>query len=72
MEFHALSQAPQAPLAAVRAPRIALYKSWVASMPEGWTRWLLEQYGFGFQNITDAQIRAVSAYAYSLARPGAQ
>ena len=57
VEFHALSQAPQAALAPMRAPRIALYKSWVASMPEGWTRWLLEQYGFDYRNVTDAQIR---------------
>jgi hypothetical protein len=38
--------------------RIALYKSWTASMDEGWTRWLLEQYEFPFKNVTDAEIRA--------------
>ena len=27
-------------------PRIGLFRPWQASMDEGWTRWLLEQYGF--------------------------
>ena len=37
--------------------RVALYKPWVESIDEGWTRWLLEQYEFPFENITDAGIR---------------
>jgi len=31
--------------------RLGLYKPWVASIDEGWTRWLLEQYNFPFKNI---------------------
>ena len=38
-------------------PRVALYKSWTASMDEGWTRWLLEQYEFPHENIFDEDIR---------------
>jgi hypothetical protein len=37
--------------------RVGLYKPWVESIDEGWTRWLLEQYEFEFDNITDADIR---------------
>ena len=37
--------------------RIALYKPWVESIDEGWTRWLLEQYEFAFENISDADVR---------------
>jgi hypothetical protein len=29
-------------------PRIGLFEPWTGSMDEGWTRWLLEQYGFEF------------------------
>ncbi|KYG82796.1 M14 family metallopeptidase [Roseivirga echinicomitans] len=38
--------------------RIALYRPHTASMDEGWTRWLLENYGFEFTNIgnTDFQM----------------
>ena len=42
----------------VKPPKIALYKSWVASMDEGWTRWLLEQFEFAFVNVSDAEVRA--------------
>ena len=42
----------------LKAPRVALYKSWEASMDEGWTRWLFEKYEFPFTNIYDAEVRA--------------
>lgn len=38
--------------------RIGLYKPWTASLDEGWTRWLLEQYEFPFKSIADADIRS--------------
>jgi hypothetical protein len=38
--------------------KVALYKSWMANMDEGWTRWLLEQFEFPFTNIHDAEVRA--------------
>ena len=37
-----------APGRAVRQPRIGLYQPWTGSMDEGWSRWVLEQYGFSF------------------------
>ncbi|GMR21788.1 MAG: M14 family metallopeptidase [Acidobacteriota bacterium] len=39
-------------------PRVGLYRPWSPSMDEGWTRWLLEQYGFGFVNVRDADFSA--------------
>ena len=39
-------------------PRIALYKSYVASMDEGWTRLIFENYEFPFTNILDNDIRS--------------
>ena len=38
--------------------RVGLYKSWVASMDEGWTRWLLEDYEFDLETITDDDVRS--------------
>jgi hypothetical protein len=54
----ALSTAP-APdaLSVVRAPRVAIYRSWRAPMPEGWTRWVLDEYGIAWQNVWDADIQ---------------
>jgi hypothetical protein len=37
--------------------RVGLYKPWVANIDEGWTRWLLEQYEFPFETLTDQDIR---------------
>jgi hypothetical protein len=45
-------------LAAVRPPRIAIYRSYRAAMPEGWTRWVLDQYGLEWENVWDADVRA--------------
>jgi hypothetical protein len=38
--------------------RIAIYKPWTASMDEGWTEWLLDQYGFRYNTITSADVQA--------------
>ncbi len=45
-------------LARVRMPRVAIYRSWQGPMPEGWTRWVLDQYGFEWQNLWDADVRS--------------
>jgi hypothetical protein len=42
----------------VQQPRLALYRSWMAPMDEGWTRWVLEQFGFDYKNIYDREVRA--------------
>ncbi|HWF84757.1 MAG TPA: M14 metallopeptidase family protein [Vicinamibacterales bacterium] len=42
-----------------RAPRIGMYQPWTGgNMDEGWTRWVLEQYGFTNTPIHNADIRA--------------
>ena len=38
--------------------RIAIYKPWTASMDEGWTEWLLDQYGFKYTVLGNAEISA--------------
>lgn len=42
----------------VRRPRIGLYKSYVPSMDEGWTRWVLEQFGFQYASLRNAELLA--------------
>ena len=42
----------------LKARRIGLYRPWVASMDEGWTRWILEQYQFPFASLYNADIMA--------------
>jgi len=44
--------------AQIRPLRVALYKSYIPSIDEGWTRFLLEQYGFAVKNIENKEVRA--------------
>jgi len=52
-----VSRRPGSGLHEMHRPRIGLYKSWVASIDEGWTRWLLEQYAFAVDSLHDADVR---------------
>ncbi|MDE0298672.1 MAG: M14 family metallopeptidase [Candidatus Poribacteria bacterium] len=59
MEIHALDEIPaEDDLIPLRVPRIGLYKPWVASIDEGWTRWVLEQHEFPYNTLRDSEIRA--------------
>ncbi len=40
-----------------RLPRIGLYQPWTGNMDEGWTRWLLEQYGISYTTLHDNDVR---------------
>jgi hypothetical protein len=50
--------APPADLRRVRARRVGLFKPWIASMDEGWTRFVLERYGFPLVTLTNEQLRS--------------
>jgi hypothetical protein len=43
-----------------KRPRIGLYKSFMGDIDEGWTRWLLEHFGFVYSSLLNADIRAGS------------
>ncbi|MFL6192939.1 MAG: M14 family zinc carboxypeptidase [Thermoanaerobaculia bacterium] len=60
-----LAQAPAGPAYRVKPIRVGLYKPWVASIDEGWTRFLLERYGFAFENLSNEQMKD-GAYAGKL------
>ncbi|MDA2913469.1 M14 family metallopeptidase [Acidobacteriia bacterium AH_259_A11_L15] len=55
--IRSLAQPPSGVAYRVHAVRVGLYKPWVASMDEGWTRWLLERYEFPFVNLSNQQIK---------------
>jgi hypothetical protein len=43
---------------AIRKAKIGLYRPWAASIDEGWTRWILENYGFEPKSLYNADIRS--------------
>jgi hypothetical protein len=61
LQVTAAGGAPPAAAAAtpIRAPRIGMYQPWTGgNMDEGWTRWVLEQYGFASTPLHNAEMRA--------------
>lgn len=48
----------------VSRPRVGLYKSFVPAMDEGWTRWLLEQFGFAYASLRNRQVQAGGLHAH--------
>jgi hypothetical protein len=55
-DFHA-TNAPGRNLQKLARPRIGLYKSFVPNMDEGWTRWVLEQFGFAYTSLGNGDIQ---------------
>ena len=50
--------APEGEMWSLGGARVGLYKPWVASMDEGWTRFVLENYEFPLVNLSNQQIRS--------------
>lgn len=57
VDFAGLAARPGAALYAVALPRVGLYKSWVAEDDQGWTLWLLENYGFPVDTLHNRDIQ---------------
>jgi hypothetical protein len=43
---------------AIKKAKIGLYRPWAASIDEGWTRWILENYGFEPKSLYNADVRS--------------
>lgn len=57
VDFHAVA-APRGQALRLRHPRIALWDQYGGSMPSGWTRKILEDFGFDFEIVFSAEIAA--------------
>ncbi|MDP6993823.1 MAG: M14 family metallopeptidase [Woeseiaceae bacterium] len=58
LNFRGLRREPNGKKAALRRPVVGIYKSHVASMDEGWTRWVLETHGFDLVSLHDSDLRS--------------
>ena len=61
-----LRQGTRSPLAnpITRPVRLALYKSWTASMDEGWTRYVFDTFNVPYQTLLDKDVRAGNLRAH--------
>ncbi len=55
----AASRVPTAGTLSVSKPRIALYQPWGSNMDEGWTRWVLDRFGFDYVTLHPQDFRGV-------------
>jgi hypothetical protein len=55
--------AEPAKVAALKEPRVGLYKAVGGNADEGWTRYVLERFGFGYTSLLDAEIRKGDLHA---------
>jgi len=57
VNIRAAESLPKGSALLIHLPRIGLYQSWVASMDEGWTRWIFDQNAIPYTRLTDADVR---------------
>lgn len=55
---------PSGEMKSIRLPRVGLYKSWMANMDEGWTRWIMKDYGFKVDTLHDADMKTRDLKVY--------
>ncbi|HEU0177461.1 MAG TPA: M14 metallopeptidase family protein [Blastocatellia bacterium] len=53
----AIAKAPDVVISTSK-PRVGLYRAWVPVIDEGWTRWILENYGFAPETLRNGDVQA--------------
>jgi hypothetical protein len=53
----AVAKSPEG-VTSIAKPRVGLYRAWVPVIDEGWTRWILENYGFAPVTLRNGDIQA--------------
>jgi hypothetical protein len=56
--FYGMEEAPDAEALQLRAPRIGLWDRYGGSMPSGWIRFILDQFGFDYSLVFPAELDA--------------
>jgi hypothetical protein len=56
-DFISLSSEPAGPSHALRPLKTALYKPWIASIDEGWTRYLFDAYQVPYANVSNKDVQ---------------
>jgi len=63
--FNGIKTKPGVAVRKLNKIKVGLYKSWIANIDEGWTRWVLEQYDFDFDTLHNEDIASGDLTQYS-------
>ena len=55
--LHAVEDMPEVERHVMGKPRVGVYRSYVAAVEEGWTRYVLDEYGFDYVSLLDGDVR---------------
>jgi len=58
LEITGIPEKPKTETYSLKKVRLGVYKSWIPSEDEGWTRLILEDHEFPFTSVSDADVRA--------------
>lgn len=65
VDFTSMNKEPSIKTQTINKFKLGIYKSWVANMDEGWTRWVLREHAFDLDTLQDADIRRGNLEKYA-------
>lgn len=65
VHFTGISRTLKDNLTSIKKFKLGIYKSWVANMDEGWSRWMLREHAFDLDTLQDADIRRGNLAKYA-------
>ncbi|MGM0545453.1 MAG: M14 family metallopeptidase [Bacteroidota bacterium] len=57
LQISGVNEKPSVELMKLNNPRVGIYQSWTASMDEGWTRWIFDNYDFDYSVLHDSDLQ---------------
>ena len=57
VDFAGINKKPEVDSKEIKKFKLGIYKSWVANMDEGWSRWVFREHAFDLDTLQDADVR---------------
>lgn len=64
IDFIGIEKKPKVAVQTINKLKLGIYKSWVANMDEGWSRWVFEQHAFDIDTLHDNMIQTADLDQY--------
>ena len=57
VDFHGINKESNVKTQEIKKFKLGIYKSWMANMDEGWSRWVFREHAFDLDTLQDADVR---------------